>query len=55
MAAIQYKVKLAESERTRLNEVSHRGLGVMFAPASGRWRCSKQVQNVADREIAGCF
>ena len=25
MAAIKYKVKLAESERSRLNEVSHRG------------------------------
>ncbi len=25
MAAIKYKVKLTESERTRLNEVSHRG------------------------------
>ena len=25
MAAIKYKVKLTESERSRLNEVSHRG------------------------------
>ena len=44
MAAIKYKVKLTESERSCLNEVSHRGKP--SAPSSGRWRCSKQMKDV---------
>ena len=43
MAAIKYKVELAESERSRLNEVSHRGKPL--APSSGRWRCSKRMKD----------
>ena len=43
MAAIKYKVKLAESERSRLNEVSHRA-SCQSAASSGRWRCSKQMK-----------
>ena len=44
MAAIKYKVKLAESERTCLNEVSRRG-SCQSAPSSGRSRCSKLTKD----------
>ena len=44
MAAIKYKVKLTESERSRLNEVSHRA-SRQSAPSSGRWRCSKRMKD----------
>ena len=40
MAAIKYKVALTESERSRLNEVSHEARR-QCAPSSGRCRCSK--------------
>ena len=43
MAAIKYKVKLTESERSRLNEVPT-GASCQFAASSGRWRCSKQMK-----------
>ena len=52
MAAIKYKVKLAESERFRLNEVSHRGKlsvrTVKRAPA-----LLKADEGLRDDEIAG--
>ena len=44
MAAIKYKVKLAESERSRLNEVSHRGKPSVRT-VKRRWRCSKQMKD----------
>ena len=43
MAAIKYKVKLTESERSRLNEVST-GASCRSAPSSGRWRCSRRMK-----------
>ena len=43
MAAIKYKVELAESERSRLNEVSHRGKPSVRT--GGRWRCSKRMKD----------
>ena len=52
MAAIKYKVKLTESERTCLNAVSHRGKPsvrtVQRAPA-----LLKADEGLGDREIAG--
>ena len=44
MAAIKYKVELAESERSRLNEVST-GANRQSALSSGRWRCSKRMKD----------
>ena len=45
MAAIKYRVKLTESERSRLNEVSLLGASRQSALSSGRWRCSKQMKD----------
>ncbi len=49
MAAIKYKVKLAESERSRLNApVSMRfpaGASRQSAPSSGRSRCSELTKD----------
>ena len=44
MAAIKYKVKLAEPERSRLNAVSHRGKPSVRT-AKRALRCSKQMQD----------
>ena len=41
MAAIKYKVELAESERSRLNEVSHRG-----KPSVRTVKCQGRRQNI---------
>ena len=52
MAAIKYKVKLAESERSRLNEVSHRGKPSV---RSVKWALAllKADEGLRDGEIAG--
>ena len=52
MAAIKYKVKLAESERTRLNEVSHRGKPSVRT-VKRALALLKADEGLRDREIAG--
>ena len=52
MAAIKYKVKLAESERSRLNEVSHRGKPSVRT-VKRALALLKADEGLRDREIAG--
>ncbi len=55
MAAIKYKVKLTESERTFLNEVSHRGQPSVRTVKRARARARallKADEGLGDREIA---
>ena len=52
MAAIKYKVKLAESERSRLNEVSHRGKPSVRT-VKRALALLKADEGLLDREIAG--
>ena len=52
MAAIKYKVKLAESERTRLNEVSHRGKPPVRT-VKRALALLKADEGIRDGEIAG--
>ena len=49
MAAIKYKVKLTESERTCLNEVSHRGKPSV---RTVKRALLKADEGLGDREIA---
>ena len=51
MAAIKYKVKLAESERSRLNEVSHRGKPSVRT-VKRALALLKADEGLGDREIA---
>jgi transposase len=51
MAAIKYKVKLAESERSRLNEVSHRGKPSVRT-VKRALALLKADEGLRDREIA---
>ena len=52
MAAIKYKVKLAESERSRLNEVSHRGKPSVRT-VKRALALLKADEGLRDAEIAG--
>ena len=52
MAAIKYKVKLTESERSRLNEVSHRGKPSVRT-VKRALALLKADEGLRDREIAG--
>ena len=52
MAAIKYKVKLAESERSRLNEVSHRGK-LSVRTVKRALALLKADEGLRDDEIAG--
>ena len=52
MAAIKYKVKLAESERSRLNEVSHRGKPSVRT-VKRALALLKAAEGLRDGEIAG--
>ena len=52
MAAIKYKVKLAESERSRLHEVSHRGKPSVRT-VKRALALLKADEGLRDREIAG--
>ena len=53
MAAIKYKVKLTESERTCLNEVSHRGKpSVRTVKRARALALLKADEGLGDREIA---
>ena len=54
MAAIKYKVKLAESERTRLNEVSHRGKPPVRT-VKRALALLKADEGIRDGEIAGAL
>ena len=54
MAAIKYKVKLAESERSRLNEVSHRGK-LSVRTVKRALALLKADEGLRDREIAGAL
>ena len=54
MAAIKYKVKLTESERSRLNEVSHRGKPSVRTVKRAR-ALLKADEGLRDREIAGAL
>ena len=54
MAAIKYKVKLAESERSRLNEVSHRGK-LSVRSVKRALALLKADEGIRDREIAGAL
>ena len=54
MAAIKYKVKLAESERSRLNEVSHRGKPSVRS-VKRALALLKADEGLRDREIAGAL
>ena len=54
MAAIKYKVKLTESERSRLNEVSHRGKpSVRTVKRARALALFKADEGLRDGEIAG--
>ncbi len=56
MAAIKYKVKLTESERTCLNEFSHRGQPSVRTVKRARARALlKADEGLGDREIAGAL
>ena len=52
LAAIKYKVKLAESERSRLNEVSHRGK-LSVRTVKRALALLKAAEGLRDGEIAG--
>ena len=54
MAAIKYKVKLAEPERSRLNAVSHRGKPSVRT-AKRALALLKADAGLRDREIAGAL
>ena len=54
MAAIKYKVKLAESERSRLNEVSHRGKPSVRT-VKRALALLKADEGLRDREVAGAL
>ena len=53
MAAIKYKVKLTESERSRLNEVSHRGK-LSVRTVKRALALLKADEGIRDGETAGC-
>ena len=54
MAAIKYKVKLTESDRSRLNEVSHRGKPSVRT-VKRALALLKADEGLRDREIPVCF